>query len=343
MGKLLLRKVNFTTNFTTLSKMKASYVALALSALTAVSAVPLNARNNGGGKKEDYSKDHGDMKKGGNSDNNGGMSNIDVTILQYALTLEHLENTFYSQALAQYDANAFTSAGFDSSVRDRIATIGSDEQSHVDFLSTALSAAGVEPTQACSYDFGYNDVASFLATASILEGVGVSAYLGAAAKITSDDYLTAAGSILTVESRHSAYIRDTVGQSPFPAPYDIPLGFNQVFSLASLFITSCPESNPALPVMAFPGLTAQVQGDSVPGGMVKLVPTDAKTLQGTGQLYAAFVGFPSTAYGAYNKETMTVTIPKDAAGQTYVVLTSSKDMVTDDNTVAGVGILNVSA
>lgn len=189
-------------------------------------------------------------------------------------------------------------------------------------MSTALSAAGVEPTKACTYDFGYTDVASFLATASILEGVGVSAYLGAANKITNPDYLTAAGSsqsfslfaflsfthcfsaVLTVESRHSAYIRDTVGQSPFPAPYDIPLGFNQVYSLASLFITSCPESNPALPVMAFPGLTAEVQGDSVPGGMVKLTPTDAKTLQGTGQLYAAFVGFPNTAFGEYNKNTM---------------------------------------
>ena len=42
--------------------MKASFVALALSALSAVSAAPLNARNNGGGKKS-----------------GGDMSDIDVT------------------------------------------------------------------------------------------------------------------------------------------------------------------------------------------------------------------------------------------------------------------------
>ena len=68
-------------------------------------------------------------------------------------------------------------------------------------------------------------------------------------------YLTAAGSILTVEARHSSYIRANIDQVPFPQPFDTPLTLNEVYSLASQFIVSCPQSNPPLPVKAFPKLT----------------------------------------------------------------------------------------
>lgn len=92
--------------------------------------------------------------------------------------------------------------------------------------------------------------------------MGVSAYLGAAASIKDKTVLTAAGSILPVEARHNTFLIGTNEGNPIPAAFDTPLGFNEVFTLASAFIVSCPADNPALPFKAFPPLEV---GDPVMG------------------------------------------------------------------------------
>ncbi|KAM3511819.1 hypothetical protein MY11210_004510 [Beauveria gryllotalpidicola] len=273
----------------------------------------------------------------------------DADILQYALTLEHLEDTFYRDGLAKYSEQDFNSAGFDSKVYNNIKTIASDEAAHVDFLTKGLKAAGANPTAACTYEFGYKDVKSFLATASILEGVGVSAYLGAAADIMSKAYLTAAGSILTVESRHSSYIRASLDQKPFPQAFDTPLSYNEVYSLASGFITSCPETNPALPVKAFPAVAVAADtkmpikaGDEIvlqtPGYQLKGANSDTK-------IYAAFIAVTGPVFADATPVDggFKVQIPEGFAGQTYAVLTSCKDAVNDDTIAAGPAIVEISS
>jgi len=103
-------------------------------------------------------------------------SSLIVKILNYALTLEHLENAFYHEGLAKYTRDAFGKAANIFQDRghfyDNLYEVSMDEQTHVDFLTRALGDDAVAP---CTYDFPFTDPASFLALAGVLEGVGVSA------------------------------------------------------------------------------------------------------------------------------------------------------------------------
>jgi hypothetical protein len=92
-------------------------------------------------------------------------------------------------------------------------------------LTAFATGAGELLIRHCN--ISYTDPTSFVGLAAILEGVGVSAYLGAAADIANPDYLTVAGSILTVEARHSSYLRAALSEVPFPASFDTPLDFDQ--------------------------------------------------------------------------------------------------------------------
>lgn len=216
----------------------------------------------------------------------------DADILNYALTLEHLEDTFYRQGLANYTEADFAAAGFDATFYGNLKEVSSDETTHVAFLTAALTKAGAMPVAACTYDFGVTDPKSLIMTASILEGVGVSAYLGAAAEIMSAAYLTAAGSILTVESRHSSYIRASLDLSPFPSPFDVPLTLDEVYTLAAPFIVSCPTSNVKLPVKAFPTLTSSPKNGNITAGSTITLLTPGsivKAADGSSQIYGAFI------------------------------------------------------
>jgi hypothetical protein len=272
-----------------------------------------------------------------------------VAILNYALTLEHLEATFYREGLAKFSESDFVAAGQPAYAYTRLLQIAGHEKTHVDFLSTAL---GSMATKECKYAFPMSSVAEFLGVASILEGVGVSAYLGAARQILNKDYLTAAGSILTVESRHSAFIRDASSMqklSPFPSAQDVPLTPNSVYTLASAFITECPADNPALPVKAYPALAASAAGPVTPGSTVEFKTASAVLAikEGTdAKLYAAFITAAGPVYAdlveAGDGVNFSVKVPATGVdGQSYLVLCNCKEVVDDGSIVAGPAVLEV--
>ncbi|KIY70577.1 hypothetical protein CYLTODRAFT_347564 [Cylindrobasidium torrendii FP15055 ss-10] len=254
----------------------------------------------------------------------------DATVLNFALTLEHLENAFYQEALGKFDQQAFTEAGLPESARALFEQVSAHEAAHVEFLSAAL---GEKATQPCNYSFPYSTPKEFAAVSQILEGVGVSAYAGAAKYIKNPDYLTAAAVVLSTEARHASWVAQAVNNvEPWSGPLDTPLTLDQVYSLASPFITSCPESNPALPVKAFPSISF-TPTTAQPGDEVTLSfngSADGQTalfLTGLSQIVA-------------NVSDSKVTIPQNLTGTVYLIINKDgQETVSDNHTVAGPAVL----
>ena len=137
----------------------------------------------------------------------------DVEILNYALTLEHLEAAFYRQA-AQ-------ASGLSEEVAELVARFGGHEEEHVEALQGTIRQLGGTPVAAPGVDFGaLGGQASILKLANAFEDTGVSAYNGAAPMIESKDVLRAAGSIVQVEARHAALIRLQRDKPPAPRTFD---------------------------------------------------------------------------------------------------------------------------
>ena len=162
----------------------------------------------------------------------------EVDVLNYALTLEHLEATFYRQALEEFDVTAFTTWGFQPGVYDRLGQIADHEAQHVTFLTGVIDSLGVEPVTEATYDFGYTDARGFIELALAIEDVGVAAYQGAAQYlIDNDQLLTAALTIHGVEARHAAYLALMNSGNPFPESFNPSMTPEEVLATAGPFIT----------------------------------------------------------------------------------------------------------
>ena len=127
----------------------------------------------------------------------------DFGVLNYALTLEYLERSFYRQAM--------DTGNIPSDVMPLFETIERDESAHVIFLRTAINGEGGTPVRYTDDDFsfdGFLDSFELIATlAQGLEDTGVRAYKGRATDIMNSTFLQAALQIHSVEARHAAAIR----------------------------------------------------------------------------------------------------------------------------------------
>ncbi|WP_435360647.1 ferritin-like domain-containing protein [Haloarchaeobius sp. DFWS5] len=172
--------------------------------------------------------------------------NPDVPILNYALTLEHLENAFYRDGLDTFSDDELMEADvlskFGEAVRmdvpEYLKVVGEHEAAHVEALTTTVSDLGGTPVEEGEYDFGYETPTDFLGVAMALENTGVAAYAGAAPSVVSNDILAAAAGIHSVEARHASFLNLVNGEAPFPKAVDEAKSVSEVLEIAGQFVTS---------------------------------------------------------------------------------------------------------
>lgn len=156
-------------------------------------------------------------------------------VLNFALTLEYLEDEFYR-----------TAAGVDGLIPADVApillAISAHESAHVALLQAVLGGAAVAKPQ---FDFTaggrYPDIfrnfRTLAAVAQDAEDTGVAAYKGQAPKLTGGGkLLTTALQIHSVEARHAAELRLLRRQKPWTGAFDKPLTKAQVLAKVGPFI-----------------------------------------------------------------------------------------------------------
>jgi hypothetical protein len=193
----------------------------------------------------------------------------DVQLLHFALLLERLEATFYTEAvgdepiaemgtagsadgarLGEHDversaiAQQFANPSIRYSTFQRLKQVREHEQAHVEALEGILAGLQEEGVEAANpnfasnvqFQFPYETVGEFYDLARAIEDTGVGAYNAAAPVIDEEEYLASAAQILAVEGRHASYIRTL--NNPLPAGTDalnpFPRAFQQLLSVSTV-------------------------------------------------------------------------------------------------------------
>jgi hypothetical protein len=155
----------------------------------------------------------------------------DVAILNFALTLEYLESSFYAIAVGK--------GRFSPRVERLARVIRNHEIAHVKAIVPTIRSLGGTPVKKPRFNFPpalFADEATFLQTAMALEDTGVGAYNGAGPALTLKPVKEAAAAIVAVEAMHAAWVRGVAGTAPAPASFDELLSTDQVLAAAGPFL-----------------------------------------------------------------------------------------------------------
>jgi hypothetical protein len=155
-------------------------------------------------------------------------SSGDLGIVNYALTLEHLEAQFYDKVAA--------SGLFSGPTLATLKMFGAEEHGHVAALMKVASSMGTPAAKPIG-KFPLGSATSVAKLAATVENLGAAAYLGQAPNIKSKEILAAALAIHTVEARHAATLNTLMKLSPTPdGAFGKPMSMGEVLAVVKPFI-----------------------------------------------------------------------------------------------------------
>ncbi|MGD9523837.1 MAG: ferritin-like domain-containing protein [Gemmatimonadales bacterium] len=179
-------------------------------------------------------------------------------VLNFALTLEYLEDEFYRAGLAAPGLIPATD-------RAVFQQIGTHETAHVQLLRGVLgSDATTKPTFDFTAGGAFGDVftnyQTFLALSQGFEDTGVRAYKGQAGAVISDNgVLTTALQIHSVEARHAAQVRRMRGRKGW-----ITAASTDVGALAAVYAGDAVTVQAGVDTSAFAGTDAATEAFDEP-------------------------------------------------------------------------------
>jgi hypothetical protein len=135
----------------------------------------------------------------------------DVAVLNFALVLEYLQSSFYTEAER--------SKALSGKAEDAAKRVGAVERAHVTAFKGLLGSKAIKRP---AFNFRGTTEAqrAFLKTAVAFEDLAVAAYKGQAPRLRSKQVLAAAVSIHSVEARHAAWMRYLFGVQPAVNAFD---------------------------------------------------------------------------------------------------------------------------
>jgi hypothetical protein len=138
----------------------------------------------------------------------------DIRILTFLLGLQRIERGFYAEAVRE--------GRLQGDFAEYLQQVGRDEDEHITVLEAELGSPPPQADLNLSVGDAFRNAAAFVQKAAALEDAVVAAHNGQVTNLT-PARLQLVCSIVSVEARHAAWIRDLGGMPPAAGATDAPL------------------------------------------------------------------------------------------------------------------------